>query len=619
MTLFQTPKQKRTLEYLKQLKRDFAKQQKRKDLPSNIELLQTYRDLVKKNILSPDTHLEQLLRKRSIRSESGIVSVQVLTKPYACPGQCIFCPQEENMPKSYLKSEPGAMRAYLNQFDPIKQVYNRLLSLTLTWHPTDKIEMIVLGGTFDVYPKSYKVRFIKRLYDACNTFHQYLNHVHITTTTKYAYATIKTLPHIKYASTIFHAQKINEHAHQRIIGLTIETRPEYVTDENCIFWRMLGVTRIEMGIQSLDDKVLQANKRGHTVQQARQACDLLRRYGFKISLHIMPGLYTSTYEKDIKTFKDMYADPYFKPDEIKLYPTSVLPNTELYQKYLQWVYQPLTIEDIKHIVHVTLSTIIPPYTRIKRLIRDIPSQEIVAWSNRTNLAQLLHKEWYAKYTNDVAARVWLYKRIYGEYKVYPTWEAFLATLPFWPQQQESLKYGDAIHTSIIGQDPDIASLRTFISIDTRSREIRNNPSYKSWWSSQYPNIVVRKYQSSGGDEYLISFEDRQWYLYGFVRLLLPYDRIYYNSRVGIRPNTALIRELHIYGKLQSLQKSSHHTKDILSIQHTGQGKQLMIMAEAIAKIHGYTYISVIAWIGVRGYYRQLWYKKHVTYMTKRLS
>jgi elongator complex protein 3 len=151
-----------------------------------------------------------------------------------------------------------------------------------------------------------------------------------------------------------------------------------VTDQHCAFWRELGVTRIEMGVQSLDDEVLKANKRGNTVEQIRKAFDRMRKRGFKISVHIMPGLYMSTYKKDLKTFKDLYADPFLKPDEIKFYPTSVIPHTPLCTLYRQGKYIPLKTETIKKLIRQVFLEIIPPYTRIKRLIRDIPANEIVA-------------------------------------------------------------------------------------------------------------------------------------------------------------------------------------------------------------------------------------------------
>jgi len=217
LQLIKTKPKDRNLDLLTSFKRDFAKTQKLADIPSNIQLLQAYYELIKANIITKDSQIEQLLKKRAIRSQSGIVSVQVLTKPFACPGKCIFCPNDPTMPKSYIKSEPGAMRALLNKFDPIKQVYNRLLSLTLTGHETDKIEMIVLGGTFDVYTKAYKIKFIKELYDACNTFDEYFKNIKISTTKKYSHAIVDKSKTISYSKDITEALKKNENATHRII------------------------------------------------------------------------------------------------------------------------------------------------------------------------------------------------------------------------------------------------------------------------------------------------------------------------------------------------------------------------------------------------------------------
>lgn len=199
-------------------KRTFAKQHKLAEVPSNTQLIRIYQDLLRSGTLSANKPLEQLLRKRSIRSESGIVPIQVLTKPFRCPGKCIFCPNDFTMPKSYINTEPGAMRALLNNFDPIKQVYNRLLSLTLTGHETDKIEMIVLGGTWDVYPQDYKTDFIKKLYDACNTFPQFFDSVSASPdlAKKYSY-TMPDLDSLQLPAIIEESQKMNETAIHRII------------------------------------------------------------------------------------------------------------------------------------------------------------------------------------------------------------------------------------------------------------------------------------------------------------------------------------------------------------------------------------------------------------------
>jgi elongator complex protein 3 len=160
---------------------------------------------------------------------------------------------------------------------------------------------------------------------------------------------------------------------------------------------MLGVTRIEMGVQTTDDEILRLNKRGHTIEQVKQAIHLMRQYGFKISLHLMPGLYGSNPEKDLQTFRDMFSDPAFKPDELKIYPTSVIPNTELYRLYQEGKYRPITTDEILQSIETIFREIIPPYTRIKRLIRDIPAPEIAAGSSITNLSQLAHDQLLKEY------------------------------------------------------------------------------------------------------------------------------------------------------------------------------------------------------------------------------
>ena len=614
LQLIATKPQDRTLDLLTTFKRDFSKTNSLPDLPSNIQLLQSYYTLLKAKKIIKTPQIEQLLKKRAIRSQSGIVSVQVLTKPFYCPGQCIFCPNDPTMPKSYIKSEPGAMRALLNKFDPIQQVYNRLLSLTLTGHETDKIELIVLWWTFDVYTKDYKIKFIKELYDACNTFDEYFKNITISTTKKYSHAIVDTSKIISYSKNITEALKKNESTAHRIIWLTIETRPEYVTDENCQFRRELGVTRIEMGIQSLDEKILIMNKRGHTIQQAREACHKMRQYGFKFSLHIMPWLYGSTYEKDLKTFKDIYTDPFFKPDEIKFYPTSVIPNTQLCTLYEQGKYKPLETEDIKKLIRETFLTVIPPYTRIKRLIRDIPANEIVAWSTITNLSQLMHTQMEKELKNGkIEILKKFYGRLYGKYTLYSSQQK-----AFKDELGKILSNDDEIQTFIVGNDPDIKSFRNFVSLDTRSREIRHKiENWKLEIENWFTNLVMRKYISSGGVEYFISFEDNLGYLYWFTRLLLPNgkDRI---QIPWLGKFTAIIRELHVYGQMEWLKNEKIEKLKNWKSQHKWFGKQLMEIAEQISSLHKYKKLSVISWIGVRAYYRKLWYKLEWSYMVKKL-
>ena len=648
----QNSEQKLNLDDLKDIKRDFAKKQKLADIPTNIKLLRAYHELLSDKKIEKNIEIESLLKKRAVRSQSGIVAVQVLTKPYPCPGQCIFCPNEQWMPKSYISSEPGAMRALLNQFDPIKQVYNRLLSLTMTGHQTDKIEMIVLWWTRDFYPNDYKIDFIKKLYDACNTFSQLeikfpsevaplikggirgdLDQPKEDEETRFKYE-LTNLDSIKYSDSLQEAIKQNETAQNRIIGLTIETRPEFATDENCRMWRELWVTRLEMWVQSMYDDILSANHRWHTVQQIRDAIHKLRQYGFKFSIHIMPGLYWYTYEKDLWTFQKIYSDPYLKPDEIKFYPTSVVKNTILYDLYEKWEYKPLTIDYIQKLIKQTFLEIIPPYTRIKRLIRDIPATEITAGSNITNLSQLTHNELKKelKLNPDEAKK--LYSRLYGEYELVEAtpssrWNRLTppnrgeicsligelpeACLASWGVRGcLSDNQWNSIKNIIIWQKPDLESYRNFVCLDTRSREIRNRDEKWKKNTDTQPNLVIRQYDSSVWREFFISFEDLQGYIYGFTRLLLP-DPDKAIERDWLWKDTALIRELHIYGQLAWLKENvdSNDQK-----QHRWFGSQLLSMAEQISKDNWYKNLSVISWVWVRKYYEKQWYSLIWTYMVK---
>ncbi len=640
-----------TADEIKDMQRAFAKERKMKDLPSKSQILQSYFAAVKEWKLEKNQTFEMMLRKRAIRSLSWIVPVQVLTKPWPCPGQCIFCPNDPWMPKSYIKSEPGAMRAWLNQFDPMKQTYNRLQSLTSTGHQTDKIEMIILWWSWDAYPRDYKIDFVKQLYDACNTFSElkiqqggsvssWTKVKHLMwdiqessanasewQTSKYHFE-IENLDEVKYSSSLEEAIKRNETAKNRIIWLTIETRPDLVNHTNCKFWRELGVTRVEMWIQSTNDEVLKLNKRWHDVQKIKDAIHIMRQYWLKISIHLMPWLYGSDFEKDIQSFKDIYWDMAFQPDEIKFYPTSVIPNTELYNLYKEWKYTPITTEQILSEIRETFLNIIPPYTRIKRLIRDIPATEIVAWSNITNLSQMAH-EWLLKEMKDSfhwKGRIDVekfYSRLYGDYKLYKSEDEYFSGMSFWMgwnevknlrlyiqnTQDSSPESQNDNLIEIIWTQPDLKSFRNFVCLDTRSREVRNRTEKKK---SDLLNLVLRRYKSSAGQECFISFEDELWYLYGFTRLLLPNeDSVAWIE--WLEKWTAIIRELHVYGELQKIwDKSGHWT------QHTWLWKSLLSFAEKLSRKVGYNQLSVISGVWVREYYKSLWFELKWTYMSKNI-
>jgi len=609
-------------------------------MPTNVAILKTYKYMVQQKEIELQHRLEQVLKKRSIRSMSGIVPIQVLTKPFWCPGKCIFCPNDVTMPKSYINTQPGAMRALLNNFDPYKQAYNRLLSLSLTGHATDKIEMIVLWWTRDVYPQKYKIEFIKGLYDACNHFDEFLEQIDIDFSTPKAprYTATEGIT-IDYPKTVQESIERNVTSAHRIIWLTLETRPEYVTDKNCQFWRELWVTRIEMWIQSLDDTVLDMNKRGHGTDEIEEAMHRLRQYGFKISCHFMPGLYGSTVEKDLETFKIAYSAPSIKPDEIKFYPTAVIPNTELYDLRKEGKYHALNEKDLRHITKTVKHQYIPPYTRIKRLARDFDTNEVVAWANTPNLRQMVMNEMEKDFRENAELRAQHYGRVRGNTspdaliqtpqkqldsleELSPLLQKPLDVLQehYISSDEKERECDDRIETFVVWGKCDATSMRWYVCLCTRCREIRN----KSWhgtmnyapWSDAADEelfLVVRRYRSSNGEELFISYEDALGYLAWFTRVLLS-DEWHTVDWEGLWVWTAIMRELHIYGEMEKINVQSEK-----KAQHKWLGKKLVACAEQIAQIRGYERLSIISGVGVRGYYIKLWYTLVWTYMVKELE
>ncbi|MGB9763270.1 MAG: elongator complex protein 3 [Minisyncoccia bacterium] len=325
------------------------------------KLHQTYQKLIKKKKISPSKEFEELLKKSKIRSLSGIVSITLITKPYPCPGNCLYCPNIPNMPKSYLPDEPACMRALNNQFDPYRQMKTRIESLQLNGHPTDKIELIILGGTWSYYPKRYQTWFIKRSFDGANN---------------------------KTAKNLIKAQKLNEKAKNRIIGLTIETRPDYIDKKEIERLRILAVTRVELGVQSIYDEILNYNNRGNTREDIIKATRLLKNAGFKITYHMMLNLPGSDLKRDEEMFEELFSNPDFQPDQLKIYPCVVLKEAPLYLKYLKGEYQPYTDEELINLL-IRIKTKIPPYVRIVRVIRDIPSPDIIAGNKISNLRQFV--------------------------------------------------------------------------------------------------------------------------------------------------------------------------------------------------------------------------------------
>ncbi|MBU3942928.1 tRNA uridine(34) 5-carboxymethylaminomethyl modification radical SAM/GNAT enzyme Elp3 [Patescibacteria group bacterium] len=333
--------------------------------PSNVDLLKAYHKLVKKKRIKPDRKIEILLIKRRIRSLSGIVNVSVLTKPYACPGKCLYCPEQEGVPKSYLKREPAVQRAILNNFDPYLQVQTRLESLKATGHPVDKIELRIIGGTWSYYPKAYQTEFVLQCFNACNS---------------------------KKLRSLEKAQKLNEKAKSRITGLTIETRPDYINEKEIKRLRELGITRVELGVQSIYNDVLKLNRRDHLIEETIKATKLLKDAGFKISYQMMPNLPGSSFKRDVEMFKELFSNSDFQPDLLKIYPLALLKEAPLYKWYKKNKYKPYNEKQLIKLL-IEIKKHIPYYVRIERIIRDIPADYIIEGGVKiSNLREVIQKE-----------------------------------------------------------------------------------------------------------------------------------------------------------------------------------------------------------------------------------
>jgi len=325
--------------------------------PPKSALVAVYHSLVTSGEMPPDPALLARIRMKPVRSLSGVTTVTVLTRPHPCPGECIFCPTDVRMPKSYLPDEPGAARAFQHGFDPAAQIASRLESYRAVGHPTDKVELLILGGSWTAYPRDYQEDYIHRCFDALNGCK---------------------------SPSLAAAQQINETAPSRNVGLVIETRPDHITPAALAWLRRLGVTKVQMGAQSLDDGLLALNRRGHTAADTLQAAALLRAAGFKIVLHWMPNLLGATPESDRADFARLWQG--CCPDEIKIYPTQLLQGTELYAAWERGEYAPYDTETLVSLI-ADLKPTIPRYCRVNRVIRDIPSHHVIAGNRRTSLRQ----------------------------------------------------------------------------------------------------------------------------------------------------------------------------------------------------------------------------------------
>ena len=515
--------------------------------------------------------IQELIKMKPTRTRSGVAVVTVLTKPFPCPGKCIFCPNDVRMPKSYLRDEPGAQRAERNHFDPYLQVYNRLQALKNIGHPTSKVELIILGGTWSYYPEAYQIWFVKRCFEALNQFnvsslpqielkmsggerltanifkdadHRYdrnkpdgtrktynelISEIRATEGDLYQKAQPGSGPTDTATwEELWTQHKINETAKSRCVGLVIETRPDDIDIAEVQRIRKLGCTKVQLGVQTLHDDVNDMNKRGHHAVHVAKAFKLLRSAGFKVHAHLMPNLYGATPKTDLKDYLDMFNTDSYKPDELKIYPTSVIKDTELYDLWKTGKYQPYDHHTLVNLLaEMTVQT--PQYCRLTRVIRDIPSTDIEAGNMKTNLREVV--------------------------------------------KEKLIKEGKS-------------------SKDIRWREIRGRRV-----EIGELRLDEYKYRTEKTTECFLSYvtvDDNS--IAGFLRLSLPDEK---NNPVFVELNQcAIIREVHVYGQMVNVGGRRDGRT-----QHLGLGTRLIEAGIKICREEGFSKLAVISGIGTREYYK----------------
>lgn len=537
--------------------------------------------------------LVRTLQVKPRRTASGVATVTVLTKPWPCSSACLYCPNDVRMPKSYLHDEPACQRAERNWFDPYLQVTARLRTLHQMGHVTDKVELIVLGGTWSDYPEAYQIWYMHELFRALNDIscETTVDRESETRRTQYRDAGIAcerddlanwaakaqarvTAGDASYNETVrslyacgTHAdgngwaaaaqwqtatfsqlealQHENESAKHRCVGLVVETRPDAVTPKRLAMLRRLGCTKLQMGIQSLDERILAANHRGIGIDRMQQAFELARIFGFKTHAHFMTNLLGATPESDAADYRRMVEHPAFKPDEIKLYPCALVDGTGLVAHWRDGSWRPYTEQELVNLLAEDV-LVTPPFTRISRMIRDISAHDIMTGNKKVNLRQLVDLE--------------LAKR---------------------PQPVQEI----------------------------RSREIAFGAAASDEFS-----LSEIAYETTNSHEVFLQWTTPDNRIAGFLRLSMP-NADYVGAHVADLPIDAgevMIREVHVYGRVAGLHQGGQNA------QHRGLGRMLIERACNIARENGYTAINVISAIGTRGYYRKQGFTDNGLYQQRSL-
>lgn len=547
--------------------------------------------------------LVRTLQMKPRRTASGVATITVLTKPWKCSSNCLYCPNDLRMPKSYLADEPACQRAERTFFDPYLQVATRLKALTEMGHITDKVELIVLGGTWSDYPESYQIWFIRELFRALNDGSQAIGNLPAR---KHAYesAGISCDPELLKAFVAEEQHRIDnrettynqafdrlygenaawasvsqwqkatweeleaEHdanvdGQHRVVGLVIETRPERITPTHLAALRRMGCTKVQMGIQSLDEKVRTLNDRHTSTQQIQRAFELLRLFGFKTHVHAMVNLLGATPESDKADYLHLCNDAAFQPDEVKLYPCVLVEGTGLCERFEDHAWQPYSEPSLVDVL-VSDTCATPAFTRISRMIRDISAPDIKAGNKKVNLRQLVEQ------------------RI----------------------DSEGLATAEIRHREV--------SLANVAAEDL--------------------SLEVVEYETTATSERFLQWVTPQGKIAGFLRLSLPHANAIaqlneeYEAATSktaeqrhtlpfpLQVGEAMIREVHVYGRVEKLQHAG-----INNAQHRGLGTQLVNRACELASRAGYQRINVISAVGTRGYYRKLGFYDNGLYQQRMLQ
>ncbi len=547
--------------------------------------------------------LVRTLQMKPRRTASGVATITVLTKPWKCSSNCLYCPNDLRMPKSYLADEPACQRAERTFFDPYLQVAARLKALTEMGHITDKVELIVLGGTWSDYPESYQIWFIRELFRALNDGSQAIGNLPAR---KHAYesAGISCDPELLKAFVAEEQRRIDnrettynqafdrlygenaawasvsqwqkatweeleaEHdanvdGQHRVVGLVIETRPERITPTHLAALRRMGCTKVQMGIQSLDEKVRTLNDRHTSTQQIQRAFELLRLFGFKTHVHAMVNLLGATPESDKTDYLRLCNDAAFQPDEVKLYPCVLVEGTGLCERFEDRTWQPYSEPSLVDVL-VSDTCATPAFTRISRMIRDISAPDIKAGNKKVNLRQLVEQ------------------RI----------------------DSEGLATAEIRHREV--------SLANVAAEDL--------------------SLEVVEYETTATSERFLQWVTSQGKIAGFLRLSLPHANAIaqlneeYEAATSktaeqrhtlpfpLQAGEAMIREVHVYGRVEKLQHAG-----INNAQHRGLGTQLVNRACELASRAGYQRINIISAVGTRGYYRKLGFYDNGLYQQRILQ